>query len=350
VSGQERGAALLELLVATCVALATLGTIGLALTPLLDVVQAVPEATDLHQRARAAERVLAGALGDAGAGADLMGQGPLSQAGAAVLPRRLGTGGDAPGTAWGDRLTTWQVPDRAAQAPLAETVYPGVATARLDWHPACGSHPSCGFARNDVVLLQSRTGAMALTRLAMVAGLVLTLAEAPDQAIGLPAHAVVVRTTTVLFDPSRRQLRRADDLATSQPVIDDVVAMTVRYYGSAAPPRWPAVAGVDTCAVLADGTPQAGLLGPVPGPPVELTVAHFLDGPWCGSGTWRFDLDLLRVRAIRIEARLQAASVMVRGTAPLWFALAGRARRPAQEVRDVALDVFIPLPNLAWGR
>ena len=110
------------------------------------------------------------------------------------------------------------------------------------------------------------------------------------------------------------------------------------------------MAGVDTCAVLADGTPRAGLLGPVPGPPVELTVAQFLDGPWCGSGAWQFDLDLLRVRAIRVEARLQAASAMVRGRAPLWFAMPGRAQRPGQEVRDVALDVFVPLPNLAWGR
>ena len=349
-TARQRGAALLELLIATAVALATLGTIALALTPLLDVVHAVPESTDLHQRARAAEHVVAGALGDAGAGADLAGQGPLSHAGPAVLPRRLGVGGDAPGTAWADRVTALHVPDRGAQAPLAETVHPGVATARLNWHPACGSHPSCGFARDDVVLLQSRTGAMALTRVALVAGLVLTLADPPDQAIGLPAHAMVVRASTLLFDAPRRQLRRADDLAASQPVVDDVVAMTVRYYGAAAPPRWPAVAGVDTCAVLADGTPRAGLLGPVPGPPVELTVAQFLDGPWCGSGAWQFDLDLLRVRAIRVEARLQAASAMVRGRAPLWFAMPGRAQRPGQEVRDVALDVFVPLPNLAWGR
>ncbi|HTU99156.1 MAG TPA: hypothetical protein VMF13_01360 [Luteitalea sp.] len=349
-SGEARGVALIELLVGTLVALAALGTIMMALPPVLDVVQSLPEGTDLHQRARGAEHVVTAMLINAGAGADLVGQGPLSRAVPAVFPRRLGMGGDPPGTAWADRVTAVHVPARAAQAPLAGVVPAGGALVRLAWQPACGTHPSCGFTRGDLVLVYGRDGAMTITTLALVSGLDLTLTSPADQTIALPAHVATVGATTLHFDATRRQLRRADDLTSSQPVTDDVVAMGVRFYGSAAPVRWPAMAGADTCAVLADGTPRTGLLGPVPGPPVELTVADFLDGPWCGSGAWQFDLDLLRIRAVRVGLRLQASASAVRGRWPAWFAIPGSARRPGVEVRDVEQDVFVPLPNLAWGQ
>jgi hypothetical protein len=344
------GTTVVDLLVATCVALAVLGLVTLALTPVLDAVSALPEATDLHQRARAAEGVLSSVIGAAGAGADLIGESPLTHAVPALWPRRFWGPPDAPGTAWADRLTVLHVPARAAQAPLSAGVLPGASLVLLQWHAACGTHASCGFRRGDLVLLASRSGAMTLTTLAGVQGLSLTLSAAVDQLHSLPAHVTVVSSTTVFHDPTRRQLRRADGTAASQPVTDDVVGLRMRYYGNAAPPRWPAVAGTDTCAVAADGTPRLGLLGSVPGPPVELTVADLLDGPWCGSGLWRYDADLLRVRAVRLALRLQASAEAVRGRAPLWFALPGRARRPAQEVRDIELDVFVPAPNLAWGQ
>ena len=79
-------------------------------------------------------------------------------------------------------------------------------------------------------------------------------------------------------------------------------------------------------------------------------MADFMDGPWCGAGAWRFDADLLRVRAVRVGLRLQAASQAVRGLSPLWFGRPGRAARPGQEVRDVELDTFVTVPNLAWAQ
>ena len=89
----------------------------------------------------------------------------------------------------------------------------------------------------------------------------------------------------------------------------------------------------------------------MPGPPVELTMADFTDGPWCGTGAWRFDADLLRVRAVRV-GRPPAGDVARRcGDAPPeWFARPGQARRPGQEVRDVELDMFVTAPNLAWAQ
>ena len=341
------GLTLLDLLVATCVALATIAAVGMALPPVLDVARAVPEATDLQQRARATEVVLAGLIGSAGAGADLLGHGPLPQAVPAVWPRRVLVGADAPDTAWADRLSLWQVEARAAQAPVASAIAAGTQSVSLVWHPACGTHPSCGFRPRDLVLVHGRNGAMVVTSLADVQGLLLTLATPPDQTIDLPATAAALTARTLSLDAARRQLRRADDDGTWQPVTDDVVGMRVRYYGNAAAPRWPAVPGVDTCAVAADGLPKLGLLGPVPGPPVELTAADFIDGPWCGAGRWRFDADLLRVTAVRVALRLQASSTAVRGASVEWFAQPGEARRAEQEVRDVELDVFVAAPNLS---
>ena len=61
---------------------------------------------------------------------------------------------------------------RAAQAPLASAVPAGSLVVPLTWHPACGTHPSCGFRRGDLVIVYSRTGAMVISTLAAVQGLV----------------------------------------------------------------------------------------------------------------------------------------------------------------------------------
>ena len=165
-----RGVALLELLIATCVALTTLAIVSTALPPVLDVVRAVPEATDLQQRARGTEAVLVDLVGNAGAGADLIGEGPLTHAVPAMIPRRVLGSADPAGTAWADRLSLMHVEARAAQAPLASAVPAGSLVVPLAWHPACGTHPSCGFHRGDLVIVYSRTGAMVISTLAAVAG------------------------------------------------------------------------------------------------------------------------------------------------------------------------------------
>jgi hypothetical protein len=344
------GVALLDLLIATCVALVTLVIVSTALPPVLDVVRVVPEATDLQQRARVTEAVVEGLLRNTGAGADLLGEGPLTRAVPGLLPRRILAAADPPDTAWADRVSLLRVEARAAQAPVAAAVPAGSTAVTATWHPACGTHPSCGFGRDDLVLVYSRSGAMVVANLAAVQGLLLTLTTPPDQTIDLPAVIVAVSVRTLSLDDVRGQLRRADDGASPQPLTDDVIGVRFRYYGSAAAPRWPAVAGTETCAIAADGSPRLGLLGPVPGPPVELSMADFVDGPWCGAGIWRFDADLMRVRAVRVGLRLQAASQVVRGLSPLWFGRPGRALRPGQEVRDVELDTFVTVPNLASGQ
>lgn len=345
--GPRAGVTLVEVLVALMMALALIGIVGNALPPLLDQVRAVPEEIDIHQRTRAASAIVRAAIITAGAGADLIGDGRLVRRVPAVWPRRLIT--DAPGTAFADRVSVLSVPELAPQAPLAAPLAPGDVVVRLDAHPACGVDATCGFRRGHLLIVTGADGTMALGEVAAVAGPVLTLGSAVDQPVGLPADVARIHTTTLMADAARRQMRRIDDLGSSQPAVEEVVSMRIRYYGSAAPPRHPAVPGVDTCAVAADGAPRLGLLGPVPGPPVEITVAQLLDGPWCGQGRWQFDADSLRVRAVRVALRLQAGPASLRGRDPLRFALPGTSSRATQEVRDVDIDVFVPAPNLAWG-
>ena len=332
---------------ALTMALALIGVVGHVLPPLLDQVRAVPEEVDIHQRARAAASIVRAAVLTAGAGPDLIGEGPLVRRVPAVWPRRLVI--DPPGSAFADRLSVLWVPELAPQAPLAAPLASGDVLVRIGAHPACGVDPSCGFRRGDLLIVSGRDGAMALGEVAAIGGPVLTLVAAVDQPVNLPADVARVHTATVMADVVRRQMRRIDDLGPSQPAVEEVVDMRVRYYGLPAPPRHPVVPGVDTCAVAADGTPRLGLLGPVPGPPIEITVAQLLDGPWCGQGSWQFDADLLRVRAVRVALRLQAGPASLRGRDPLRFALPGTSTRPTQEVRDVDVDVFVPAPNLAWG-
>ena len=348
--GGSDGFTLVDLLVATAVALAALAAVSAVLPPVLDAMQAVPEAADLHQRSRATEAVVSDLLASSGAGAALLGEGPLSRTVPAIWPRRLLGSADPAGTAWADRLTMLRVGMWAAQAPTASPVAAGSTVVPLAWHPACGGDGSCGFRRGDLVIVRAGTGVMALTTLASVAGLVLTLTAPVDEAIPVPASVSVVEASALSFDVGRRQLRRADGSAPSQPVTDEVVALRFRYYGTPTAPRSPVVPGGETCVVAADGTPKLGLLGPVPGPPVELTLAELIDGPWCGTGQWRYDADLLRLHAVRVAMRLQAVSPAVRGVLPTWFAMPGSARRAGAEVRDVEMDVFVRAPNLAWSQ
>ncbi|MBA2356427.1 MAG: hypothetical protein H0V80_17385 [Acidobacteria bacterium] len=344
-----QGVTLPDLLVSVCVGLVTVTAVVAALPPILDVVQTIPESTDLDQRARGASEAVVHTLKPAGAGPDLLGLGPLPHFVPAVWPLRLGTAtADPPATAWGDRLSTLRVAAGAAQAPLAVAVVAGTSTIVLAWHPACGLDVSCGFRRGDLVLVFNQHGVFELATLTGVAGLSLTRAGAASQPVDLPGQVTAVSASVVLFDAVRRQLRLADGATGNQPLVDDVVGVRVRYYGSAAPPRWPAVSGADTCAVSADGTPRLGLRGPVPGPPIELALAELSDGPWCGAGAGRFDADLMRVRAVRFAIRLQASSAAVRGPMPAWFTWPGSAVRPGQQVRDRELDLFVTPPNLAW--
>ncbi len=345
----ERGFTAIEALVALALTTAVLSTLLLLTQPVLDTVARVPEATDLHDRGRAAEGILRHVLEPAGSGPDLVLDAPLSDLIPAIWPRRLGRwSADVDGSAWSDRLTVVSVPFLAPQAPLATPLGAGATTLPLTAHHACGVRADCGFAPGDHVALLDDRGTVAFTRADTVTGAVVHPDLPLPVAVNSPAIAALVEMSVIYFDAARRQLRRYDGFANDQPLVDDVVWMAVRYYVDPVPPRRPQVPGEPTCVVDAGGMALLPLLGPVPAPLVELPPAALSDGPWCGTSPWSFDADLLRLRAVRVALRLQAASILTRGAGSL-FLHPGTASRPAQEVADLPLDVFVTPRVLGGG-
>lgn len=344
-----RGFTMIETLGALALGSVVLSILVVLLQPALDQTVRTPEHADLLERARSAESIVRESLESAGAGADLLGQSAITDVAPAIWPRRLGRWSADPDTsAWPDRFTVVAVPWLAPQAPLAAPAPAGATSLDLASHPACGTDASCGFRTGDHVAVMDVLAGVEFASVA--AAMPSRIERSPPSTIAVqpPALVTAVDMHVFYFDAARRQLRRYDGLANDQPVLDDVVWMSVRYYADPLPPTRPAVAGVPTCVVAADGTALLPLLGAAPAPLVELTTGDLADGPWCGHAPWLFDADLLRVRAVRVRLRLQASSVAVRGTG-LAFQHPGQAVRPATEVRDVDLDVFVSPRALRGG-
>jgi hypothetical protein len=125
---------------------------------------------------------------------------------------------------------------------------------------------------------------------------------------------------------------------------DDIVRFNARYYGTPEPPSGREfLQGSENCVANAEGRPKLPTLAPDAGSLVELTPARLGDGPFCGSGPFGFDADLLRVRLVRLTLRVQASDPAVRGRSPALFLRPGRALDPGLEVpdREVTLDVAV---------
>ena len=81
-----------------------------------------------------------------------------------------------------------------------------------------------------------------------------------------------LRVRGYLHDAAAAQLRYFDGDATNQIVIDGVSGLTFTFFDAFG----------------------------------EMPVATLADGPWRGSGDTLFDVDLLRIRRVRVEVALRA--------------------------------------------
>ncbi len=77
--------------------------------------------------------------------------------------------------------------------------------------------------------------------------------------------------------------------------------------------------------------------------PLPLTMLN--DGPWCGMGTTQFDADLLRVRAVRVAVRIQAALPDFRSSGPA-FLKPGTSRASDRYLPDVSATFQVWPRNL----
>jgi hypothetical protein len=262
---------------------------------------------DLQQRVRVAADVVSRSLLDAGGGANGgPARGSLVRFLPAVTPRRTGLrGAHAPHIFKTDAWTVVRAISEAEHAALLLAVPPGVATIEMTPAPACAL-AACGFTAGTHVLLADGTGNHDVFTVTVAQGMVLTLRHhGSGSAVGYPAGTpvIAVDSSTYFFDSATYTLRQYDGDATDVPLLDDVIAASVRYFGDVEPPAWPrATAGTANCLYSSDGTYASALMPVLPGVGgrTELTAAMLTDGPWCGAGDNQFDADLLRIRRVRV--------------------------------------------------
>jgi prepilin-type N-terminal cleavage/methylation domain-containing protein len=163
------------------------------------------------------------------------------------------------------------------------------------------------------------------------------------------------------------------------PVADNVVGLAFDYFGDPQPPRvlrpltdltgpWttygpkplviavPPYAAGENCVFALDPLGASVSRLPAFAPPgvslVPLVVAQFADGPWCpdNAAADRWDADLLRIRAIVVTLRVQAAAATLRGPAGVLFAHAGIAHDARRMTPDLEIRMRVTPRNLSRAR
>ncbi len=352
------GFTLAEVLIATAITASVVAMVCVLAMQLQQSGRGDDGRADLQQRARVAADRLGRALLEAGVGPTTGPHvGPLGRFLPPILPRAAGRRDrDDEGVVRGDGFTTLRVAGEVEDAQLLYPVAAGTSAIEITPVTVCDL-PACGFASGTHVLLFDATGTHDVFTVTSVAGRALTLRHHGDGAhAAYPAGTSIlaVEQHTYFLDRATRTLRLYDGDAANFPILDDLVAVEVRYYGSRVPPEAPRPgAGASNCLYEADGTFRAALLPVLAGAGgslVPLPAGLLADGPWCGSPPNRFDADLLRVRRVRVAVRLQAADPGTRGSDGGRFLVAGHARSGAAEVADAAIVVDVAPRNsrTAW--
>ncbi len=385
-----------EVLVSAALVLTVSGT-ALAL---MDRMRAVSEGQagglDVRQRARVATATLERDLLSAGAGPTLGATvGPLVSLLPPVVPYRRGqTRDDAVAGVFyrSDALSIMFVPPTSALARVRWAV-PSGSTVVVEAAPNCGPgwHDRvCGFAQDTRVALFDPSGAYDLATVTRVDGTSLVLQLGAPTAARYDAGGAVVAevsTHTYYVDADgggdSPRLMHYDGFRTDRSIVDHVVGLAFQYFGDPEPPRLaeansldprrgprtsygprPPAHGVDdpadswgageNCLFIDDGaawTPRLSRLADH-GSPVLLEPASLRDGPWCvdASTRGRYDADLLRVRRIRVQLRVQAASPSLRGPAGYLFARAGTSSSIERLSPDLQVQFDVSPRNLNFGR
>ena len=289
----DSGFSLVEALVALALAMTVTGTAMALVMPASRASMTQPEVMDVQQRARVAAEMIARDVSAAGAGVSAGARrGVLPLGIPAVLPRRLGgQSGDGPSVARATAITTLTVPIGSPVTTTAAAISASSLLLTVNAAPSCGSAPLCGLLAGQDVLVRDDAEHFDVFRITRIAGGAATLRHhGQDLSWTYPTGAAVsqVVSRTFEFDASVGQLRQYDGDQSDQPAVDALSEVSFSYLGSA------------------PGSP--GL--------VTLPLSMFVDGPWMGSGTTKFDADLLRVRAIRIRVTAQAADVRLRSRVP----------------------------------
>jgi type II secretory pathway pseudopilin PulG len=375
------GFTLAELLIAGTLVLLLMTGLAAVIDPSHATSRAQAAATDVRLRLRAASEALSADLHGAGSGPvnGVFGR-SLGTVTPAVLPLRIGSRGDPAGTTRADAFSVISTAGVGAAAELADLFVPGTAVARISAVSGCQvSDPSCGVRAGASVLILDGRGQSDLFNVTAVNGQWLTLApRGATSGRPFPAGSLLVPVTVACYylrtgtAADGLQLMAGDGDTWELPLVDHLTGLSIELLGDPRPPRLgslgnpsraatygplPPPDGVDdlrddwpageNCTFLTTGGAQqsrmpalssAGAAGLV-----VLSASVLTDGPWCpdGSAPNRYDADLLRVRAVRVTIRVEAALAADRGPDVRLFLHPGLSRDRSGVAADqvVVLDV-----------
>ncbi len=383
---------MVDLLIATLIFGVVSGAILDLLPPATAAFDTQLEASDLQQRLRVAVSTLQRDLASAGAGAYGGSLGSLGDYLAPVLPYRWGASKpDPPGTFRTDTITVLSVPDAAAETAVVRRMPPVGGEQVIETRADCGGarHDApCGFTPGMRVLLFRPGSRWDIGVASQVHGTALHLFGLPPLpseydgrdavAAQLDAHTYYLKVDV----PSDRfELAHYDGDQTDMPVVDHVVKLEFRYWGTPRPPQliagrilsdpgpWttygppPPEIGSPSGLAWPDGEncvfataagvhlPRLPDLVPDASGLVELTAPLLGDGPWCpdAGSALRYDADLLRIRRIAVRLRVEAGASSLRGPASAFFMRAGTAKT-ARHVPDQEVTFTVGPRNLGAER
>lgn len=356
----ESGFSLIEMLISTAIMLVVTGAIFTLMNPAQGNAQAQPEIADIQQRMRVGTDVLFKELIIAGAGPY---EGPVTGSlvnfFAPIVPRRTGGVADPPtGTAsfTTDKITLTYIPNSYSQTTISHAMPPQSAELKVTDQPNCPKGEElCGFKVGMEVLIFDTSGNYDTFRITQVQGSAAHLQHrGQDLNYSYAAGASVTQVTsnTYYLDRTTNQLMKYDGYNSGVPLVDNVVDLRFDYFGDTVSPTQPKpLLGDANCLYDAAGNLLTGpTLAATDGSLAALTAAMLTDGPYCGDGDNQFDVDLLRIRKVKVTIRMQAASASLRGNDTARFLNPGTAVGGDRYVPDYQMQFEVTPRNLNLTR
>ena len=334
---------LIELLVSVAIVLGLLGVVFGLLDPSGGALAVQSLAADVHQRQRAVLGQMHRDLLVAGSGPHPGTNGIIAHLRPAVAPALRGAASDL--TPGADRVSVLYAPPGESGARLAADLTGSAASVGL--LPVAGCALPCGLSDRGggLAIVYDATGRSDLYRVADLTGATASLVHVGGGAPGYGAGALIapVIVRGYYHDRNAEQLRVHNGAGSDLPVVDGVVDFVVRYFGVAQPalppPAGPtAVAAPCLVAVTADGAPPASGVG-------VLDVPVLGDDTSCGGGGTAFDVDLFRIRRVRVDVTLRVTDAAWRLPAT------GSPLLPVRNgaIRDVAASLDVaPRSLTGW--
>jgi hypothetical protein len=355
---RDGGFSLVESLIAMVLMLVVTGAVFGLVNPGTEFSQSQPEAMDMQQRARVASDILSRDLFMAGAGIYSGPQtGALTNFFPPIIPRRMGMQGADPYTAVrADGLTIQYVPNTYSQTTIRAPMPITSEEIKVEDMPNCPKGEAlCGFKEGMTVLIfdeESHFDFFTITNVQNDAGHLQHYQQDVSYAYDAGAFVTEAATHTYYLDAATRTLRHYDGYLTDVPVVDNVVGLTFTYYGDPNPPLSPKPpVGKSNCLYDAAGNLVGGLqtLASQGGSLAELPLSLFADGPWCGNGNNRFDVDLMRIRTVRVTVRVEASADALRASGAD-FANSGFSGSAVRMLPDFSLRFDVTPRNMNLGR